>query len=453
MAHILCITSGLRGLLNASFELLARLEGAGHRVTYACPHDVRAAVEAQGLRYLQLPPVNFDPAPAPQRVDGPLGGLRSRVVEWRSARARRKAGVEALNMGPFTDIIAREQPDLVLLDSELYEHIFCLYALKTPMALLTPFFAAAKRRGLPPLQLGVTPGKNGVSDSDLERIWLKHRLRRWRQVRMISLRNAFTERRQVLLAYARQCGFPVQQLEQFGWTTLFNDTHLPTISLTARELEFEHDERDNFYYAGPMVALQRQEERVSEASRARLSDLYARRASGPDKLLYCGLTTMDKQGTDFLQRIVAAVEQQPGWQLIVGCSGNAQTLERDVPQNVHIFDYVPQIDILRHTDLCVTYGGINTVHECLTLGVPMLLYPRFNDQPGVTARLVKRGLGYRGDVDLDSADQIGRRIEQALNDADLRERVHAMAQVFARYRDTQVVESLVDRIVSDRPSD
>lgn len=451
MAHIFCITSGLRGLLNASFEMVARLERAGHRVTYACPHDVGAAVEAQGIRYLQLPPVNFDPAPAPQRVDGPLAGLRSRIVEWRSAPARRRAGIAALNMGPFEELIEREQPDLVLLDSELYEHIFCLYAKKIPLALLTPFFAAAKRPGLPPLQLGITPRAGGAGGFDHELLWLKHRLRRWRQVRTISLRNAFTERRQVLLAYARQCGYPVHHLEQFGWTTLFNDTHLPTISLTARELEFEHEQRENFYYAGPMVAQQRREERVSDADHTRLNKVLAAGAQSNNKLLYCLLTTMDKHDTDFLQRVVAAVRQQPSWQLIVGCSGKAQMPASDVPANVHIFDYVPQLETLRQADLCVTYGGINTVHECLMLGVPMLLYPRFNDQPGVTARLVKQGLGYRGDVEQDSTLQIGQRIEQALADSALHERVDAMSPVFARYRDEKVVEALVDQML-DAPT-
>ena len=37
MAHILCMTTGLTGILNASFEVVRRLEKRGHRLTYACP--------------------------------------------------------------------------------------------------------------------------------------------------------------------------------------------------------------------------------------------------------------------------------------------------------------------------------------------------------------------------------------------------------------------------------
>ena len=37
MAHVLCLTTGLTGILHASFEVVRRLEAWGHHVTYACP--------------------------------------------------------------------------------------------------------------------------------------------------------------------------------------------------------------------------------------------------------------------------------------------------------------------------------------------------------------------------------------------------------------------------------
>ena len=40
MAKIICITTGLTGILNASFELVARLQQAGYEVCYASPKNV-----------------------------------------------------------------------------------------------------------------------------------------------------------------------------------------------------------------------------------------------------------------------------------------------------------------------------------------------------------------------------------------------------------------------------
>ena len=99
------MTSGLRGLVNASYELVSRLRDAGHSVTYACPHPIGDYVRAQGIAYVQLSPVNFSPAPEPQRVTGMSGGIRSRQVEWSSARRRRRKGVEELGMETFCDFL------------------------------------------------------------------------------------------------------------------------------------------------------------------------------------------------------------------------------------------------------------------------------------------------------------------------------------------------------------
>ena len=57
------MTTGLTGILYASFEMVRRLETAGHRLTYACPQEVASKVQAQQITYFQLPAVNFEPAP------------------------------------------------------------------------------------------------------------------------------------------------------------------------------------------------------------------------------------------------------------------------------------------------------------------------------------------------------------------------------------------------------
>lgn len=445
MANIVCMTSGLRGLLNASFELVTRLKRNGHSVTYACPWDVREAVEAQGLDYVQLPAVNYSPAPAPERVDGALGLLRSRLAEWRSAPRRRAAGVAALNLGPFRDFIDNARPDLVLIDSELYEHVFTLRQLGTPLVLITPFFPTWQRPGLPPLQLDLTPGDGWRgSRPGIALTWWQRRWRRWREVKMISLRHAFTERRSVLKQYARNVGFPLRHLDEYSSHTMFNLDRLPVLTLTARELDFAHEPRPGVHYVGPMVALERRDHAVSDADRARLDELYARRASDGAPLVYCCLTTMDRRDDGFLGRVIEAFARRPDWRLIVGYSGEASLEGATLPGNVHAFDYVPQLDVLRHSDLCITFGGMNTIHECVSLGVPMLMYPHYYDQPGTTARLVHHGLAHRGDAALDDPADIAQRVERLLGDAHVREKMLAMRPSLARYKADGELERVVD---------
>ena len=98
MAKIICITSGLTGILYASFELVHQLEAAGHQVVYACPRSVGEAVEANDITYEQLPETNFFPAPELPVFSGSLAKLKRLWYKWRFRENRQQQAVAALGM-------------------------------------------------------------------------------------------------------------------------------------------------------------------------------------------------------------------------------------------------------------------------------------------------------------------------------------------------------------------
>ena len=55
--------------------------------------------------------------------------------------------------------------------------------------------------------------------------------------------------------------------------------------------------------------------------------------------------------------------------------------------------YAPQLDLIRHSALTISHGGLNTVLESLAWGVPMVVLPVTYDQPGVGARVEWAGVG------------------------------------------------------------
>ena len=72
--------------------------------------------------------------------------------------------------------------------------------------------------------------------------------------------------------------------------------------------------------------------------------------------------------------------------------------------NVHIYNSVPQIEVLRMADAFVTHGGMNSVSEAMAYGVPMVVIPFVSDQP-VNARCVERiGIGKK--LNYSEADKI-----------------------------------------------
>lgn len=69
-----------------------------------------------------------------------------------------------------------------------------------------------------------------------------------------------------------------------------------------------------------------------------------------------------------------------------------------IPENLYIFNHIPQLDILKQCDLMITHGGMNTLTECILNKVPVIVYPfaKHWDQNGNAARVVYHGIGIRG---------------------------------------------------------
>lgn len=67
-------------------------------------------------------------------------------------------------------------------------------------------------------------------------------------------------------------------------------------------------------------------------------------------------------------------------------------LERD---NVVVHERVDQWAMLEQADAFVTHHGLNSTHEGIFMGVPMLSYPFFWDQPSLAARCAELGLALR----------------------------------------------------------
>ncbi|MCW3042639.1 MAG: glycosyl transferase [Actinobacteria bacterium] len=64
-----------------------------------------------------------------------------------------------------------------------------------------------------------------------------------------------------------------------------------------------------------------------------------------------------------------------------------------VPPHIVVRPSVPQLELLARCSAVVTHGGVNTVNECLALGVPMVLAPIRDDQPIVAGRVAAVGAG------------------------------------------------------------
>lgn len=67
----------------------------------------------------------------------------------------------------------------------------------------------------------------------------------------------------------------------------------------------------------------------------------------------------------------------------------------DVPDNVLVREFVPQVELLAHCSAVISHGGHNTVCEALAHGLPLVVAPIRDDQPVIAQQVVDAGAGVR----------------------------------------------------------
>jgi UDP:flavonoid glycosyltransferase YjiC (YdhE family) len=113
---------------------------------------------------------------------------------------------------------------------------------------------------------------------------------------------------------------------------------------------------------------------------------------GRKKVLVTVGTLATDIAADFYARMTEALEPLAGrvQAILVGAPGGPA-----VGPGILALPRVPLLDLMPHLDAVVSHGGINTVCEALSHGVPLLLAPIRHDQPVVAAQVSAAGAGLR----------------------------------------------------------
>lgn len=443
MGHIFIVTTGLTGILNASFEMARRLQLAGHEVTLGAPRPIGDRVVAEGFNFEEFPFINTDPAPP---LPATAGKLRRMWLRFINQKQRRAAALENYRPYAFKETVLRLNPDLLLIDIELHEYIFAVCGIDREFVLLSQWYSTWRQPGLPYLLTNVIPGvgEEGTPTA-IDAHWEMVKQQRSKMFRKMAARSFGTDRRSVLLRIARENAFYSEYIKENWWPGVFSYAELPVITMTPFEMEFPHEPRPGLHYVGPMVHEGRKEKTAVSQRGKDIEQLLAETKASHAKLILCTLSTMKSGDTGFLWRLFDAVATRPDWQLMVGLGGKLDPVTLGgIPENVHTFSYVPQLRVLREADLSINHAGIHTIHECIHFGVPMLIYSgKQSDQPGCAARVHYQGIGVMADKDEDNTTTIRGNIDRVLTDGAFKEKVLAMQATCQRYATSGVLEKAV----------
>ncbi|OKJ89285.1 glycosyl transferase [Streptomyces sp. TSRI0107] len=335
-AHIAMFSIAAHGHVNPSLEVIRELVARGHRVTYAIPPvfaDKAAETGAEVKTWNStLPSPDDDPSAWGSTL---LDNVEPFLNDAIQALPQLIAAYEG------------DEPDLVLHDITSY-----------------PARVLAHRWGVPAVSLSPNlVAWEGYEKEVAEPMWEEPRK---------------TERGQAY--YARFHAW----LEENG-ITLHPDAFAGrpdrSIVLIPKALQPNADRVDESVYTF-----------VGACQGDRSAEGGWQRPAGAEKVVLVSLGSSFTKQPEFYRNCVRAFAGLPGWHVVLQIGRHVDPAELgDVPANIEVRSWVPQLAILRQADLFVTHAGAGGSQEGLATATPMIAVPQAVDQFGNADML--QGLG------------------------------------------------------------
>lgn len=159
----------------------------------------------------------------------------------------------------------------------------------------------------------------------------------------------------------------------------------PSLVQVAQQPEFFDFPRKylpaHFHYTGPWI----------ERNNVDGADFPWERLDGRP-LIYASLGTLQNRLAHLFQTIAEACAGLPA-QLVITLGRNAASRPERLPGDPVVVGHAPQMKLLPRANLVITHGGLNTTLESLAEGLPLVVVPITNDQPGIAARVKRLGAG------------------------------------------------------------
>ncbi|MGG4103239.1 macrolide family glycosyltransferase [Paenibacillus lautus] len=177
-----------------------------------------------------------------------------------------------------------------------------------------------------------------------------------------------------------------------------------TIVYTTRKFQPEEEAFDQSYkFVGPSISARLTQENF---------DFTAIEGESP---IYISLGTVFNHAMDFYKLCIEALGNTDHT-IVMSIGSKVQVSDLgEIPTNFIVKNYVPQTDVLQHAKLFITHGGMNSTHEGLYYGVPLIVIPQSADQPIIAGQVAHIGAGITLQMQSLSANQLREAADRVLS--------------------------------------
>ncbi|GAB2871224.1 macrolide family glycosyltransferase [Streptomyces mayteni] len=147
------------------------------------------------------------------------------------------------------------------------------------------------------------------------------------------------------------------------------------------------------------------------------------RPADAERVLLISLGSAFTRQVEFYRRCLAAFGNLPGWHVVLGIGRHTDPSELgEIPSNVEVHAWLPQLAILEQADAFVTHAGMGGSSEGLYAGVPMIAVPQAVDQFMNADRLVELGVARRVDTEDATAEALRAALTELVDDPEVARR-------------------------------
>jgi UDP:flavonoid glycosyltransferase YjiC (YdhE family) len=415
------------GHLNPLIHQARELQRRGWRVAIAANAEMRAHVEREGPG---LPFVDL----------GPLGEsvtAEMRKVEREASEAPsyyKGASLFLPLLGRFFPImfdgltasIGADRPDVLVIDIFTWAGFAAAEATGVPLAVNNPSLLTGVPLELMPPAPGV-PFLLSAQSIHTVKPW-----QRWLNPLM---------RRVLIVAVSLTVGRQLKALWRTRGLTPqlpYSMQHRPILVNGAFGLEYRRPLPPNIAMVGPMLP----------ESVAPLPDELNRWLSDGPPVTYINLGTVVTASAGLLERIVAGVAASGTRALWRLTAAQAALLPKPLPPGLRIVEWLPSTQaLLQHSNVrvFVSHCGINSVHESIACGTPIVGIPMFADQRDMAVRVADAGVGVYLDKTTFTSRQLRDAIVRVLTDDAFRDGIPALQRAFVEAGGVRRAADLIEQ--------
>ncbi|MFD1990483.1 macrolide family glycosyltransferase [Paenibacillus nicotianae] len=168
------------------------------------------------------------------------------------------------------------------------------------------------------------------------------------------------------------------------------------------------------------------------------------------KVLYISMGTVLDHTEQFFNTCIEAFTDFNGIVIIATGEKVDATKINSAPEHIMILPYVPQLEVLQHTDVFITHGGMNSVNEGIHFNVPLVVLPQDKDQPMVAQRLTELQAGYRITKDQINVQSLKEAVQEVLSNPLYKKGIQAINESFQHTGGPQEALDRIDAYLENK---